>query len=83
MVMIGIDPHKATRTAVGIDNRETVLAERLVSASPTSVDEGGRSSVPGGLTLVYVVDLAVHAWRPPAGRGLDPRSGPEGTSGCG
>lgn len=39
MVMIGIDPHKATHTAVAIDDRETVLAERLVRATPRQVPQ--------------------------------------------
>jgi hypothetical protein len=30
MVLIGIDPHKQTHTAVAIDAREVVLGERLV-----------------------------------------------------
>jgi len=30
ILMIGIDPHKASHTAVAIDNHEVVLAERLV-----------------------------------------------------
>lgn len=33
MVMIGIDPHKGTHTAVAIDDREQVLTERLVRAT--------------------------------------------------
>lgn len=32
MVMIGVDPHKRTHTAVAVDDREVVLAERLVHA---------------------------------------------------
>jgi transposase len=32
MVMIGIDPHKRTHTAVAVDEREVVLGERLVYA---------------------------------------------------
>jgi transposase len=32
MVMIGIDPHKRTHTAVAVDAREVVVAERLVHA---------------------------------------------------
>jgi transposase len=32
MVMIGIDPHKRTHTAVAIDEREVVVAQRLVHA---------------------------------------------------
>jgi hypothetical protein len=34
-VMIGIDPHKATHTAVAIDEREVVLDECKVRASKT------------------------------------------------
>ena len=30
MVMIGIDPHKRTHTAVAVDDHETVIGERLV-----------------------------------------------------
>jgi transposase len=39
MVMIGVDPHKATHTAVAIDNGERVLGERLVRASQRQVPE--------------------------------------------
>lgn len=34
MVMIGIDPHKRTHTAVAVDAHEVVLGERLVVARP-------------------------------------------------
>ncbi len=33
MTMIGIDPHKATHTAVAVDDNEVVLAEFKVRAS--------------------------------------------------
>jgi transposase len=39
MVMIGIDPHKRTHTAVAVDEREVVLAERLVHARAGQVTE--------------------------------------------
>jgi transposase len=39
MVMIGIDPHKGTHTAVAIDDREQVLNERLVRATHRQVPE--------------------------------------------
>jgi hypothetical protein len=39
MVMIGIDPHKRTRTAVAIDGDEQVLGERLVRATAKQVPE--------------------------------------------
>jgi transposase len=39
MVMIGIDPHKRTHTAVAIDHGERVLDERLVQATGTQVPE--------------------------------------------
>ncbi len=39
MVMIGIDPHKRTHTAVAIDDREVVVAERLVQARSGQVRE--------------------------------------------
>jgi transposase len=39
MVMIGVDPHKATHTAVAIDNAERVLSERLVRANNKQVSE--------------------------------------------
>ena len=32
MVMIGIDPHKRTHTAVAVDDHEVVLSELLVHA---------------------------------------------------
>ena len=39
MVMIGIDPHKRSHTAVAIDGRERVLDERLVHATGAQVPE--------------------------------------------
>jgi transposase len=39
MVMIGIDPHKRTHTAVAIDNGERVLSECLVRATGAQVPE--------------------------------------------
>jgi transposase len=39
LVMIGIDPHKQTHTAVAIDAREVVLGERLVGARSGQVRE--------------------------------------------
>jgi hypothetical protein len=39
MVMIGIDPHKGTHTAVAIDPMEQVLGERLVRATNRQVRE--------------------------------------------
>jgi transposase len=36
-IMIGIDPHKATHTAVAIDESEVVLGEFKVPASRTQV----------------------------------------------
>ena len=39
MVMIGIDPHKSTHTAVAIDDGEQVLGERLVRATAKQVPE--------------------------------------------
>ena len=39
MVMIGIDPHKRTHTAVAIDSGESVLGERLVHATGSQVPE--------------------------------------------
>jgi transposase len=39
MVMIGIDPHKRTHTAVAVDDREVVVAERLVHARAGQVTE--------------------------------------------
>ncbi len=38
MTMIGIDPHKATHTAVAIDDNEGVLAEFELAASPGQTD---------------------------------------------
>jgi hypothetical protein len=44
MVLIGIDPHKATHTAVAVDTQETALAELTVWASPglTDIQHQGR-----------------------------------------
>jgi transposase len=39
MVMIGVDPHKGTHTAVAINGGEVVLGERLVRATGTQVPE--------------------------------------------
>jgi transposase len=39
MVMIGVDPHKRTHTAVAIDTAERVLDERLVRATGKQVPE--------------------------------------------
>ena len=39
MVMIGIDPHKRTHTAIAVDEREVVIAERLVHARVGQVAE--------------------------------------------
>jgi transposase len=39
MVMIGIDPHKRSHTAVAVDEREVVIAERLVHARVGQVAE--------------------------------------------
>ena len=39
MVMIGVDPHKRTHTAVAIDEHETVIGERLVHARVGQVGE--------------------------------------------
>ncbi len=39
VMMIGIDPHKATHTAVAIDRSEQVLGERLVHATSAQVPE--------------------------------------------
>ena len=41
MVMIGIDPHKRTHTAVAVDDREVVLGERLVHARAGQVPRAG------------------------------------------
>lgn len=39
MVMIGVDPHKRSHTAVAVDGREEVLAELLVGTSVRQVPE--------------------------------------------
>jgi transposase len=39
MVMIGVDPHKRTHTAVAVDERELVVGERLVHARVDQVAE--------------------------------------------
>jgi hypothetical protein len=39
MVMIGIDPHKRTHTAVAVDDDEAVLSELLVHARPSQALE--------------------------------------------
>ena len=57
MIMIGIDPHKATHTAVAVDDYEAVLAELTVRARrprltgsadglTASTIDGGRSRPP-------------------------------------
>ena len=68
MVMIGIDPHKRTHTAVAVDERETVIGERLVAARVDQVgelvawadacspatSERGRSSPPAGSATCWL-----------------------------
>ena len=39
MVMIGIDPHKRTHTAVAVDDRRSVLGEQLVPPRVGQVGE--------------------------------------------
>jgi hypothetical protein len=39
MVMIGIDPHKRTHTAVAVGDDEAVLSEQLVHARAGQIDE--------------------------------------------
>ena len=39
MTMIGIDPHKATHTAVAVDRDERVIGEFTLEASGRQVDE--------------------------------------------
>lgn len=48
MIMIGIDPHKATHTAVAIDDNEVVLGEFKVRASPRQVDKLKEWAAPFG-----------------------------------
>ena len=38
MVMIGIDPHKASHTAVAVDTSERSLAELRVRSGPKQLD---------------------------------------------
>jgi transposase len=38
MTMIGIDPHKATHTAVGVDDDENVIDEFTLEASNSQVE---------------------------------------------
>ena len=45
-VMIGIDPHKATHTAVAIDNNEVMLAELRVRACSSQVTRLTQWAVP-------------------------------------
>ena len=39
VMMIGVDPHKATHTAVAIDRSERVLGERLVHSTGAQVPQ--------------------------------------------
>lgn len=39
-IMIGVDPHKGSHTAVAIDGNETVLDEFRVRSPTTAVEEG-------------------------------------------
>ena len=50
MVMIGIDPHKRTHTAVAVDDHEVVLSELLVHtarAKRANWSRGLTGDVPG------------------------------------
>ena len=59
MVMIGIDPHKRTHTAVAVDGREVVLAERLVSARASQVRELlGWADELDGATRTWAIESA-------------------------
>ena len=60
---IGIDPHKATHTAVAIDGSETVLAEICVPAD--------RYQTKKLIDWVHswMVMVVSGRWRPPAGSG--------------
>ena len=59
MVMIGIDPHKSTHTAVAIDCGEQVLGERMVRASARQVPEllGWAKHLDGG-DRIWAVESA-------------------------
>ena len=65
MTMIGIDPHKATHTAVAVDDNEEVIGEvtldasidqiaQLTSWAASSPNVSGRSSPPMGSAILLV-----------------------------
>lgn len=60
MVMIGIDPHKRTHTAVAIDEAEMVIGERLVHARATQVAElvGWADALDNGDKRIWAVESA-------------------------
>jgi hypothetical protein len=53
-VMIGIDPHKSSHTAVAIDRSETELDCRKVRATVAQVDQLGRAPWSGGSRWVIL-----------------------------
>jgi transposase len=60
MVLIGIDPHKATHTAVAVDNEETALGELTVTADRHQVER----------LLKWAIDYPDRRWATESANGL-------------
>ena len=60
MVLIGIDPHKATHTAVAVDKEETALGELTVKADCHQVER----------LLKWAIDFPERRWAIESGNGL-------------
>ena len=60
MVLIGIDPHKATHTAVAVDTEETALGELTVKADRHQVER----------LLKWAIDFPERRWAVESANGL-------------
>ncbi len=60
MVLIGIDPHKATHIAVAVDTEETALAELTVKADRHQVER----------LLKWAIDFPDRRWAVESANGL-------------
>src|SRR5580704_4762960 len=60
MVLIGIDPHKATHTAVAVDNEETALGELTVKSDRHQVER----------LLKWAIDFPERRWAVESANGL-------------
>ena len=70
MVLIGIDPHKATHTAVAVDKEETALGELTVKADRHQVER----------LLKWAIEYPDRRWAIESGRCRQHRTGPSSQS---